>query len=139
MSTEDIRGKMDKNSRTLDAYESIVLKSSLTSVFVYIPSLLPEGVWLKKFNVTFTAPQVILSDMDASKKSAAPRPRWVIELGGYVYTKDPKQEIRVVNELTSRIKKEKHLSKFFSNVNLSNLQVQDMEGHAVVSFSLTCT
>ena len=111
----------------------------MIAVFVYIPALLPQGVWFKSINVRAVSASVASSGPDGTKKSAdAPDKHWIIELNGYAYAPDPKQEIRIVNELIGRLKKDKHLAKFLSGVNLTNIKKEDINGHATVSFSLIC-
>ncbi|MBI4309344.1 MAG: pilus assembly protein PilM [Candidatus Omnitrophica bacterium] len=130
MPVDDVQSKIDKNDLKLKGYKNIVLKSDSIQIFAHIPALLPEGVWLVNFNVKSAAP---------AGRDGPAQARWIVELGGYAYAQDPKQEIRLVHELIGRIKKERRLARFFTNVNLKNIQSQDMDGRTVVSFNQICT
>ena len=122
--SDDMQAKIKKNKAKLASYKSILIKSKMALVFAHIPSLFPEGVWLRTFNV---------------RKSTDSNGYWTVDLNGYAYVKDTKQEIRTVNELVARIKKDQHVGKYFKSVNLTNLQQQVVDGYTVADFTINCT
>jgi len=122
---EDIQGKIDHNHAILKKYKDIPFKSEVLPVLVYIPSQLQQGVWFDNFNIKRSGPAV--SD------------HWIVDVTGYIYNPDTNQEIRLVNELAGRIKKEKHLAKYFTNVNLMGWQLREIDKYTVVTFTLNCS
>jgi Tfp pilus assembly PilM family ATPase/Tfp pilus assembly protein PilN len=123
MTADDIQAKIKANNSRLQNYKDIEIKSDIVRIYAFLPTLLPEGVWLQSINVT--------------KRSEGKNRE--LALIGYAFAEDPNQAIRAVNEFVSRVRKNKNLSKYFTNVTLSNMQRQLKDGKTTISFSLNCT
>ncbi len=141
LTTDDLVAKLDKTKLQFKNYQNLEFKSSITPIFVYIPELLPSGVWLQEFLVELPRAGVSSGQPQGKKemtKSGVPIGR-NIKLVGYVYTEDPNLAIKVVNDLVNRIKKEKKLAKFFNDVKLVDMQRYQVDGRQVVLLQITCS
>ena len=126
-SADEIKAQIEENETKLKDYKVLPIKSYITEVFVYIPMLLPQGVWLEG---------LALKSGQAKDKSG--QVSWSLDLSGNAYTDDPNQEISLVYELVSRIKKDKNLAKYFKTVTLTRLQRQEINNKTIISFHLIC-
>jgi Tfp pilus assembly PilM family ATPase len=128
---EDIQTRIDKNTKNLGDYRNIVFKNKALPIFVYIPSLLPPGAWFKTFDVRFVDSLNAAADAGSHK-------HWEADLSGYMYNSDSNEAIRMVYDFVAKLKNDKRLGKYFTNIILKSLQRQDINGYPTVFFILNC-
>ena len=119
---DEIQAKIKKDSDRLDGYKKINITSDVSSIFIQISALLPDGVWLKSFIV----------------KRSQTTSLWDVEITGSAYAKSLNEEVKAVNDFVSKIRKDENLKKYFSDVKLGMLQREQTNDFTVVSFTIKC-
>ncbi len=127
ISAEEILAKVSKNNRKLGEYQKVRLSSELASILVRAPQLFSEGAWLKDMSIKYTS---------ASKDGYL---TMVMEISGYVSLDDPNKEIRMVNDLTAKIKNHEVLGKYFKHVTINSVERQAYQDRTVTVFTMSCS
>ena len=133
ITTEDIQKKIDKNNIRLKQYFGIIIKNSVTDIFVALSNVTPKGVWLINLNMKMVSSNVKDGEIVVLKNG------WEINFSAMVYAKDPKQEIRIVNEYMTKLKKDKSLAKFVKNVTLVSMAQQELNNYKVIMITVRCS
>lgn len=128
----DIESKIDKNKVRLKKYNSLIIKNSLTDIIVNISKSLPEGLWLTNLNIK----NGVTSAKD--QENVNNNNIWEVTFNAIVYSTDPMLEIKIVNDFMSKLRKNKDLAKYVSNITLVNMYQQEINNHKVVMFLVKC-
>jgi hypothetical protein len=94
-------------------------------ILLKVASHLPQGAMLKELTIKYNQ-----SDPNDAHVT--------IDMSGDVYEEDPNEEIKVVDQIFSDIKKDKELAKFFKDVTVS-LNLEESGGRQVAGFNIHCS
>jgi Tfp pilus assembly protein PilN len=128
----DIESKIDDNKIKLKKYNSLIIKNTLINIFINISNALPEGLWLTNLNIKNG------ETSSKAQENVDIKSVWEVTFNAIVYTADPMQEIKIVNDFMARLRKNKDLAKYVSNITLVNMHQQEINAHKVVIFSVKC-
>ncbi len=128
LSAQEILAKAAKNNRQLTEYQNIRLTSQLSAILVNVPGLFSEGVWLRDLSVKYVV--VGKNSADVSL---------VLEIYGYVSLDDANKEIRVVNDLTAKVKQHPVLGKYFKSAVINSVERQQYQDKPVTVFTMNCS
>ncbi len=127
---KDIEAKIKQYNEKILVYKDIRTKSDMAPIMVLIPKLLPQGMWLKSFNIQYQeipkAKQNAANNKTKIKQPKDTSYTMRIELSGAVYTADPNQQIRLVNDFVLSLKKNPELAKYIKQVDLSSMQREEI-------------
>lgn len=113
----------DDRIKKIDQFKKIFVKSDITYFLVKLSTLLPEGAWLKLFSVSY--------DNDANNIM---QPQ--INIDGYVYCDDTKEQFRRINTLLKSIKDDERLKNTFQDINLSSIKSEKINGYDITYFKI---
>jgi Tfp pilus assembly PilM family ATPase len=140
MSVENIQEKIDENTSKLDTVKNIFRRTEMASYLVRLPKVLPESVWLTDLTMQYTDVQdtskSTTTNADQQTKASAALPGMLLDVAGYVYTKDTNQQFRVVYSIVSALKSDDLFKKYLKSVNLSSIQSEQREKDTVTSFKI---
>jgi capsular polysaccharide biosynthesis protein len=125
VTTDSIQTEIQQNTDTLNSYKNIRLKSDMVLILLKVASHLPQGAMLKELTIKYNQ-----SDPNDAHVT--------IDMSGDVYEEDPNEEIKVVDQIFSDIKKDKELAKFFKDVTVS-LNLEESGGRQVAGFNIHCS
>jgi hypothetical protein len=123
---ESVQTQIQDNTDKLAAYKDINIKSDVASILLRVASLLPQGVWLRGFEIKYQGEGVKNTDV-------------AIELNGYVFKDDPNEQIAVVNGLVLSFRDDPALSKLIHSINLGSLSRATVDGRNVTLFTIHCS
>lgn len=135
LSAEEILAKAGKNNRQLSEYKNIRLSSQLSVILLNLPSLFSDGLWLRDLSVKYIiSPKVSKDDKDAGSEVSLG-----LEVYGYVSLDDANKEIRVVNDLTAKLKNHPVLGRYFKNAVINSVERQVYQEKTVTVFTMNCS
>ncbi len=135
-SSDQLKEKSQTLSNKLENIKDIQVKSEAALFLNMIPSLMPEGTWLKNIELTYQSKQTErkekTQDPDKNKFNLT------IELSGYVYSENMKTQFGLVNTLLINIKGNKDFSNFFRDIVLETVNAQKLNDFNVTFFKIRC-
>lgn len=145
LTIKDIKAKTSDISNKFVALKEIRTESKVFTHLTMITQLLPEGVWFQELRIQYLDipldPNKIPVDPDASPK-AIRYPRYDSKLNltinGYVYLEDKNQQIRLVNNMVTKLKDNKNFAGKFENINLLNVRSVTLNNYPVTQFDVSC-
>ena len=124
-SLEDIQVETKQNTDQLAQNKNIRTKSDVALILLKVASHLPKGVSLTEFQVDYKGD---ISNMQVS-----------IEMSGSAVKEDPNEQITIVDQVYSDLKKDKSLSPFIKSVNLVSLRQEENNGRKMTTFTIRCS
>jgi len=130
----------------LNFFQSIRIQSDATLFLLLIPDLLPNGVWLRNFDIvyddaaTFTKSQTSKGTRRKTKSStkAETTSPLVIAIGGYTYSENKSEQFRLVNTLLGKLKASAEFSSFFQDIYLETISAENLDEYDVTYFKIVC-
>ncbi len=122
---EKMKEKTEKIEQKIKNYKEIRITSEVGEYLALIPSLLPDGTWIKTMDITYPS-----WGTNATKKT--------IEISGYAYLEKTKEQFRLVNKTLSVFKNNKKLSGDFSDIDLVTVKVERLNDYATTFFKIKC-
>ncbi len=122
-STESLKKQNQEISLKLTGFKNVQMRNEVASFLKIIPGLLPEGTWIKDFNLVFPK---------TSEK------RLALNFSGYVYSENINEQFRVVNKLLESLKANKGFSEYFENIDLKKMNSERLHNHEVTFFKVQC-
>ena len=114
----------------LTQFKKLRLRSEVSLVLSLVPRLMPDGTWLKDLRISYEEPQTTRKTTDVSALS--------VIVTGYAYTENPKEQIRLVNNLVRNMRDHPEFSKFFGNIDLDTVKTQTLNEVLVTFFKINC-
>ncbi|MBI5415744.1 MAG: pilus assembly protein PilM [Candidatus Omnitrophica bacterium] len=141
VSAQKMRQDNEKITARLDYFKGLPVSSEVSSLLALVPSLLPDGAWVDQIDVVY--PDIVSPGKKAA--TAAPnkagRPsgdKPAVDIKGYVYSSDPGEQFKLVNDLLANFKGNKVFSELFQNINFETIQTKDFGKYPATFFSLKC-
>ncbi|MCA9406912.1 MAG: PilN domain-containing protein, partial [Candidatus Omnitrophica bacterium] len=127
-------------SEKVDLYKSMVVKTEVANVLDHLPSLLPEGVWVDSMEITYKDPVLKptggrvrgRSQGDSDESSV------MMTIEGFAYSKDKKQQFKVVDDFVSNLRDSEEFKKYFSKIDSGGKTTQTIDNYTVTAFTVTC-
>ncbi len=139
---DSLREKNKDMLNKLHQFEKMNIKSNFAFFLDTIPKILPKDAWLKTFN--------IYSQDQGNSNTASEQPpediakaldkgsRVTLELAGYVYSSDAKDQVALVNNFLKDLKSNSEFSSYFKDITRKNVKLETLEGFEVTSFEIKC-
>ena len=118
-----LKDKMDKLKNTRISSEAAYFLKS-------IPELLPEGVWLRDFDLIYTG--------DSTNAAESAKGRIEITFQGHSYAGDARTQFQQVDAFLSRLKNDKKFAEYFTSVDLNSMNASQLNSYQVTDFKITC-
>ncbi|MBF0619145.1 MAG: pilus assembly protein PilM [Candidatus Omnitrophica bacterium] len=154
MARDEIESKEKLEKRKNDALRSLPVRSRIAPLIIRLISLIPDGIWFENLNVSSgekgedgkKKSSSHSSKSSNSSKSAENRPLEYYKLvgfealtaSGYAYLEDSNAEFELINRFVETLRADPDFSARFSDIKFGSLQVQDLKGKKVTSFTITC-
>jgi len=129
-STEKMKDKNSSMSKKLAAFKTIHLESDISIYVSILPTLLPEGTWLKDLSISYGKP---------SSRAKKNKTGLSIAFSGYAYLENTKEQIRLVNDFLRNIKINNDFSETFDRIVLETFNTQALGDYTVTFFKITCS
>ncbi len=126
-----IEQKTQSLNNKLSGYKNIPPKSEIALFLKILPTLFPDGTWIKDLDIYYT--ETIVNNPTAQRVS-----RLNINFNGYAYSMDISQQFELVNNLLLNLKNNKEFSKAFDKIDLTAVQKQGLQDYTVTVFSIIC-
>ncbi len=124
-STSRLQEKNNELELKLNKFKEIRQKSYIALFLTIIPLEFPKGIWLNTLDIYYPKDASIVNadgSIEALRNEVLYKPR--IELSGYAYLKNPKEQFKVVSKLINNLRKNEILSEIFSNIELKTIKSQ---------------
>lgn len=135
-SSDDLKEKSQTLRNKLENIKGLPVKSEASLFLNIIPSLLPEGTWLKDIELIYQSEKT--ERKEKSQVSGKNKLNLTIELSGYVYSENIKTQFGLVNTLLINIKGNKNFSDFFRDIVLETVNAQKLNDFNVTFFKIRC-
>ncbi|MCK5214720.1 MAG: pilus assembly protein PilM [Candidatus Omnitrophica bacterium] len=112
-------------------YRDIRNNSNVKAILAEIPKLLPQGTWLKKFNVVYR------EQVKKENKMNRTVSKMEVRLEGYAFLEESNLQLKLVNLLVSKLKNNE-LFKQFDNIELINVRQEKLSDVIVTSYRINC-
>lgn len=130
---EDIDAELSLASKKVSAIKSLPLKSTITSLFLYLVKLVPDGVWFDSFDVSTEAsgPAPAATSPGARARKLTANDYYVLKssikmiISGYASLGDTNSEFELVNQFVEKVSTDPLVKKSFTEVKLKSLQAKD--------------
>lgn len=132
--TETIGEYKKERENKLQKYKSIRLESDIPYYLIKIPELLPPGVWLTAIDIKYQD-QGPTQDMT---QNSSPIFKRAITLSGYVYHENTNEQFRMINNLLTILKNDKHFVQNFTNFSRVSATQQMINQFPVTAFTIVC-
>jgi hypothetical protein len=129
--TLKIKEQVTTYNTHLDYYKNIRTGSNVAFFLTTLPNLLPEGTWIKKMEVAYPDNNLITENPDKITKP-------IVNVFGYAYSENAREQFQLVNKLLKNIKDEPRLSKLFTNINLDTVRAEQLEDYTVTYYEIRC-
>jgi hypothetical protein len=124
-STERLKEQNTELATKLENYQAIRQKSHIALFLALIPQEFPEGIWMTTLDIYYPKDAPLINEDGAIEilhKESLYRPR--IELSGYAYLDQTKEQFKIVSRLINNFKDNPMLSEIFSNIELKTIKSQ---------------
>ena len=126
----------DLNTK-LENYKKIRINSHSAYFLALIPELLPKGTWINDFDLRYV--DVPVTQKKGKKKQIKPqKSRLKLNLSGYAYQKNTKEQFKLIDEFTDNLKKDKRIGHFFKLIDLETYKVDKINDFKVTYFKIKC-
>ncbi|MDP8212189.1 MAG: pilus assembly protein PilM [Candidatus Zapsychrus exili] len=134
-SVEIIESKNNMLREQLDVFKNIRVNSEISLFLREVPKMLPEGAWIKDFNIAYVEKTSRNSETgeDVLNKS---KPK--IGLNGYVHKKNTNEQFKIANKFLSNLKRNKEFSSQFEEIELQSAKAEKLEQYELTSFEINC-
>lgn len=142
LSADGLKTKNMEILNKLSQLEKIDVKSNVAYFLQTIPELLPKDAWLQKLNIAYTdragreaasqQQQQKLADKSKKEKNLS------LELTGYVYSLDTKNQISIINEFIRKMKETTEFASYFNEIVRKDVRLENIGGFDVSSFIIKC-
>jgi hypothetical protein len=129
--TLKIKEQTTTYATNLDYYKNIRTDSNVAFFLTTMPNLLPPGAWIKKMEVSYPDSSLTTENPDKTVKP-------VVNLFGYAYSENAREQFQLVNKLLKNIKDDPRLSKLFTNINLDTVRAEQLEDYTVTYYEIRC-
>jgi len=127
-STSKLKEKNDTIKTKLDGYKKIHQKSHISFFMALIPQNLPNGTWLNSIDIFYPLDaKQIESDKIKEISETEIFFEIKIDLSGYAYLKDSKEQFKLVSTLIKNFKENKIISAIFKDIDLMTIKSQRTE------------
>ncbi len=118
--------------------KNLPAKSEVALFLDMIPQLLPAGIWLKDFDVAYLSLGKKISKSELPQGQGENKFNLTIELNGYAYSENTKQQFALVNTFFVSLKEKKEFASFFNDIILETVNVQKLGDFNVTFFKIRC-
>lgn len=138
---ETILDTTKKTTESLNHLKTIRTKSHVAFFLTTIPTLLPQGLWIKNLEVHYTDAYVnkdASSDEDITKITTDDNSTPIISISGYAYSENITEQFRLVNKFFNNIEDHPKLSAIFKETNLETVRAEKIEDFTVTYYKIQC-
>ncbi len=134
MNKDSLKEKLEQHNITLqnrfDNIKSIRSHSQVGFFLDTIPTFLLDGMWIKSLEIYY--PPAILNSTGGAPQDAGP----VINLSGYAYVDDKKEQFSIITLFLKSLKSNKDLKKYFNEIDLETVTAQKFNEYDVTFFKI---
>ena len=136
-SIKSLEDKKTEISKKLENTKKIRTKSQLTAMLAVIPTLLPEGIWIEKLEITYPD-SASYKQIKNKKGTAVDILIPTIELSGYAYNVKKMDQFQLVNSLFSKIKEHPVFKDSFDYIDLDTVETRRIDEYTATYFKIVC-
>lgn len=145
-STEQkLKQKLEEEKSRLEALKNTRLNSEAASLLEAIPKLLPPGAWLKNLDLNYSDTKFrLLPNTVVDKRKQKPKaqqekaPALTLEIAGYVYSENAKEQFQQVNKFLQNLKENELFKKTFNDIDLDTVKVDRLQENIVTYYKIRC-
>ncbi|MBI5149678.1 MAG: pilus assembly protein PilM [Candidatus Omnitrophica bacterium] len=144
VSAQKMKQDNEKITARMSYFKGLSVSSGVSSLLALISSLLPEGAWVDQLDIVY--PDIVSSEKKSVTSAAAPLKKTIkpsggnvtVDIKGYVYSSNPGEQFKLVNELLANFKGDKGFSSLFESINFETIQTKDFGKYPATFFFLKC-
>jgi len=138
-----IEAKSAELNTKLENFKNVRFESDMAYFLALLPGLMPQGTWLNDLQIVYQTKTIDQSQrsrrgfaLPTLKKETGVQP--IMEISGYAYLDDTKEQFQLVNTFITNLKKDKSLKEFFNEINLETVKAQTMNDYTTTFFKIKC-
>ena len=124
VSSAQLKERSENLKKKFAVIKNLPTKSETALFLEMIPGMLPTGIWLKDLNVSYL--------------SGKNKFNMTIELNGYAYSENTKQQFALVNTFLINLEENKKFASFFNDIVLETVTVQKLDEFNAAFFKIRC-
>lgn len=138
---ETITETTTKTTESLTHLKTIRTKSNIAFFLATIPTLLPQGLWIKNFEVNYTDAyqnKDDYSDENKTKNVTKDNSTPIVSISGYAYSQNITEQFKLVNKFFNNIEDHPKLSTIFKQIDLEIVRAEKIENLTVTYYKIQC-
>ena len=152
--TKKIKENSENIQAKLDSFQNINTKSEVAKFLVLIPTLLSDGTWINSMSIYYPELFTVQKTQEKTKEKAKDKKdektkdkkntnelekhgmEIKIDLDGYAYLENTKEQFQLVNTLLLNLKNNTYLAEIFSDITLEQVNYQSLGDFQVTYFKI---
>lgn len=138
---ETIDETTKKTTASLEHLKTIRTKSNIAFFLTTIPTLLPQGLWIKNFEIKYPDAYVNkdeFSGNDRAEDASIDYTRPIISISGYAYSQNITEQFKLVNKFFNNIEDHPKLSTIFQQTDLEIVRAEKIKEFTVTYYKIQC-